>query len=82
MNTNEIFVLTVNLPQRTRIQFGCANEFLTRTLEHAVATGTFYSFRLVNLDKLPKRSKPEMDRVDSFISDALDTNLTAIVKGH
>lgn len=82
MNTNEVFILTVNLPKRTRIQFGCANEFLTRTLEHAVATGTFYSFRLVNLDKLPKRSKAESERAISFISDALDSNLTANIRGH
>jgi len=76
--SNEIFVLTVALPQRTRIQFGCANDFLTRTLEHAVATGTFFSFRTVNIDLLPKRSKAELLRVESFMKDALDSNLPQI----
>jgi hypothetical protein len=65
--SNEVFVLTVLLPKRTRIQFGCASDILTETLERAVATGVFHSFRMVMQDKLPKRSASEISRAVNFI---------------
>jgi len=64
---NEVYVLTVNLPQRTRIQFGCANHFVVDMLERAVARGVFHSFRIVNLDMLPKRSASEISRAVKFV---------------
>ena len=79
---NEIFLLTVNLPQRTRIQCGCFNDMTQDLLFHAARTDTFHSFTKVNLDKLPKRTEAEMLRVSAFVKDALDTNLTATVKAH
>jgi hypothetical protein len=80
--TNEIFLLTVNLPQRTRIQCGCFNDMTQAILFHAAVTDTFHSFRKVNLDKLPSRTVAEMRRGEAFIKDALDSNLTANFKGH
>jgi hypothetical protein len=79
---NEIFLLTVNLPQRTRIQCGCFNDMTQELLFHAARTDTFHSFTKVNLDKLPVRDEDELRRGASFIKDALDSNLTANVKGH
>lgn len=79
---NEIFLLTVNLPQRTRIQCGCFNDMTQELLFHAARTDTFHSFTKVNLDKLPNRTEAEMLRVGAFVKDALDSNLTANIKGH
>ena len=79
---NEIFLLTVNLPQRTRIQCGCFNDMTQELLFHAARTDTFHSFTKVSLDKLPKRTEGEMLRVSAFVKDALDSNLTANVRGH
>lgn len=79
---NEIFILTVNLPQRTRIQCGCFNDMTQDLLFHAAFTDTFHSFVKCNLDKLPKRTEAEMLRVAAFVKDALDSNLTSNVAGH
>jgi hypothetical protein len=79
---NEIFLLTVNLPQPTRIQCGCLNETTAALLMHAGFTDTFDSFTRVSPDMLPVRDEDEMLRVSAFIKAALDSNLTANVKGH
>lgn len=68
---HEIYMLTVNIPQPTRIQCGCYNEMAQSLLLHAAFTQTFHSFRKVNLGKLPKRSKAELRRGEAFIKDAL-----------
>jgi hypothetical protein len=78
----QVYILTVNLPQPTRIQCGCLNEMTSALLSHAGFTDTFDSFTRVSPDMLPVRDEDELRRGASFIKDALDSNLTANVKGH
>jgi len=78
----QVYILTVNLPQPTRIQCGCINEMTTALLSHAGFTDTFESFTRVHPDNLPVRDEAELQRGSAFIKDALDSNLTNIVKAH
>lgn len=77
-----VYILTVNIPEPTRIQCGCMGDTTMELLVHAEMTDTFDSFIAVPFSQLPKRDEDELRRGEAFIKDALDSNLTANFAGH